>query len=246
MATNYVGTNALTYLITKIKNALTLKVDKVDGKGLSTNDYTTTEKTALGNAVQTAKIGSAAVTKSGTELQLPAYPTTLPASDVAAWAKAANKPTYSKAEVGLGNADNTADASKNVLSATRLATARTINGVSFDGTANITVADNTKIPTSQRGVANGVATLDANGQVPSSQLPSFVDDVIEAYYNSVSDKMYSDSAKTIVITGESGKIYVDLTTNNSYRWSGSTYVQIVSSDLVEFTNSEIDVIWTAA
>ncbi len=43
-----------------------------------------------------------------------------------------------KAHVGLGNADNTADAAKNVLSATKLTTARTINGTSFDGTANIT------------------------------------------------------------------------------------------------------------
>jgi hypothetical protein len=47
--------------------------------------------------------------------------------------------------IGLGNVDNTSDATKNVLSATKLTTARTINGVAFDGTANITVADATKI-----------------------------------------------------------------------------------------------------
>ena len=51
-----------------------------------------------------------------------------------------------KAMVGLGSVDNTADSAKNVLSATKLTTARTINGVSFDGTANITVADSTKQP----------------------------------------------------------------------------------------------------
>jgi len=51
-----------------------------------------------------------------------------------------------KAMVGLGNVDNTADANKNVLSATKLATARNINGVAFDGTTNITVADSTKLP----------------------------------------------------------------------------------------------------
>jgi hypothetical protein len=45
-----------------------------------------------------------------------------------------------KGDVGLGNVDNTADVNKAVLSATKLATARTINGVSFDGTANITIA----------------------------------------------------------------------------------------------------------
>ena len=51
-----------------------------------------------------------------------------------------------KADVALSNVDNTADSAKNVLSATKLTTARTINGVSFDGTANITVADATKLP----------------------------------------------------------------------------------------------------
>lgn len=62
-----------------------------------------------------------------------------PASDVSAWAKAATKPSYTKSEVGLSNVDNTSDASKSVLSATKLTTARTINGVSFDGSANISV-----------------------------------------------------------------------------------------------------------
>jgi hypothetical protein len=44
-----------------------------------------------------------------------------------------------KADVGLGSVDNTADAAKNVLSATKLTTARNINGVAFDGTGNITI-----------------------------------------------------------------------------------------------------------
>lgn len=51
-----------------------------------------------------------------------------------------------KTQVGLPNVDNTADAVKNVLSATKLTNARQINGVSFDGTANITIADSTKEP----------------------------------------------------------------------------------------------------
>lgn len=48
-----------------------------------------------------------------------------------------------KADVGLGSVDNTADAAKAVLSATKLTTPRTIGGVSFDGSANITVASAT-------------------------------------------------------------------------------------------------------
>jgi len=70
----------------------------------------------------------------------------------------------------------------------------------------------------------GVATLGTDGKVPSSQLPSFVDDVIEGYY--YQNKFYSDSAHTTEITGEAGKIYVDLSTMKTYRWSGSAYVVI--------------------
>lgn len=51
-----------------------------------------------------------------------------------------------KSDVGLSNVDNTADANKTVLSATKLTTPRNINGVSFDGTSDITVSDNTKLP----------------------------------------------------------------------------------------------------
>lgn len=58
-------------------------------------------------AVQSVKIsGNPTELKSGTSVTLPAYPTTLPASDVQAWAKAASKPTYTKSEVGLGNVTN--------------------------------------------------------------------------------------------------------------------------------------------
>ena len=85
------------------------------------------------------------------------------------------------------------------------------------------ISDN-KISTSLKGAANGVAELDSSGKVPSSQLPSFVDDVIEGYlYNG---KFYKESTHTTEITGEGGKIYTDLATNKTYRWGGSAYTQI--------------------
>lgn len=90
-----------------------------------------------------------------------------------------NPHEITKAQVGLGNADNTADANKNVLSATKLTTARKINGVSFDGSADITIEDDTKIPTSQKGVAGGVATLDEDGEIPSAQIPASIKTDIE-------------------------------------------------------------------
>lgn len=78
------------------------------------------------------------------------------------------------------------------------------------------------------GVANGVASLDANGRVPSAQLPSYVDDVLE----------YS-SRSAFPATGESGKIYVALDTNLTYRWggSGSGYVEISPSLALGETSS---------
>ena len=63
-----------------------------------------------------------------------------------------------------------------------------------------------------------------NGKVPASQLPSYVDDVIEGYF--YDSKFYSDAEHTTEIEGETGKIYVDLATGFTYRWSGSMFVQI--------------------
>lgn len=84
--------------------------------------------------------------------------------------------------------------------------------------------DTNKVGVSDKGVANGIASLDAYGKVPSAQLPSYVDDVIEGYlYNG---SFYKESSHTTVITPESDKIYVDVPTSRSYRWSGSLYVRI--------------------
>lgn len=107
-----------------------------------------------------------------------------------------------------------------------------------------------KVNTSALGQANGVATLDGTGLIPSTQLPSYVDDVIEGYAKiSTSDSgvvtvdgFYKEAEFTTAITGETGKIYVDLSTNISYRYGGTTFVQITSSDMTAITNAEIDTI----
>ena len=93
------------------------------------------------------------------------------------------------------------------------------------------------IPVGSKGEANGVASLDSNGKVPSSQLPSYVDDVIEGYY--YNGQFYSDSAHTQLITPETGKIYVDLDTNKTYRWGGTTYVEISQSTIHKFVGTFI-------
>lgn len=69
-----------------------------------------------------------------------------------------------------------------------------------------------------KGVAGGYASLDGAGKVPAAQLPSYVDDVLE----------YANLAG-FPVTGETAKIYVALDSNKVYRWSGSAYVEIMSS-----------------
>lgn len=100
--------------------------------------------------------------------------------------------------------------------------------------SSLSASDVGAIPTSAKGAANGVATLDASGLVPASQLPSFVDDVIEGYY--YNSKFYKESGHTTEIASESGKIYVDLSTNKTYRWSGSAYA-VISDTLALGTTS---------
>lgn len=73
-------------------------------------------------------------THTHTKSQITDFPTSMPASDVYAWAKAASKPSYTKAEVGLGNVNNTADADKSVKYATSAGTATNVAG----GSANTT------------------------------------------------------------------------------------------------------------
>ena len=73
---------------------------------------------------------------------------------------------------------------------------------------------------SQKGVANGYASLDSGGKVPAAQLPSYVDDVLD-YAN----------LGAFPGSGETGKIYLALDTGKMYRWSGSVYVEISASDV---------------
>lgn len=94
----------------------------------------------------------------------------------------------------------------------------------YVGLGNVT--NEAQIPLSQKGAINGVATLGTDGKVPSSQLPSYVDDVLE----------YTNKA-TFPTTGETGKIYVDTSTNKTYRWSGTTYVEISASLALGETSS---------
>lgn len=107
--------------------------------------------------------------------------------------------TLNKAAVALGSVDNTSDANKPVSTAQQTAL-------------------NLKQNTSEKNAANGYAGLDVNGQIPSSLLPSYVDDVLEA-----------NNFAALPATGEAGKIYTTLDNNRIYRWGGSSYTEISPS-----------------
>ena len=107
-----------------------------------------------------------------------------------------------------------------------------------------------------KGAANGVAGLDSTGKVPSSQLPSYVDDVIDVvsfvtsnptsgmtignvYYNSATKKLFTATSATAGVTSdpEAGKIYVSIANNKTYRWSGSIMTEISASLALGTTSS---------
>ena len=108
-------------------------------------------------------------------------------------------------------------------------TTTTVNGKPLSGNITINATDVQAIPASQKGAASGVAGLGEDGKVPASQLPSYVDDVVEGYLHT-DGAFYKEAEHTTKITAESDKIYVDIATNKTYRWSGSAYVGI-GSDL---------------
>lgn len=110
----------------------------------------------------------------------------------------------------------------------------TLQGYFTNGSAKKAIADKngnaidtTYIKNSEKGTANGVASLDATGKIPASQVPGSMDEIIEGYY--YNGNFYLDSAHQQKITGEESKIYVDLETNKTYRWGGTTYVEISAS-----------------
>ena len=147
--------------------------------------------------------------------------------------------SLTSSDVGLGNVNNTSDASKPVSTAQAAADSAVASSASTDAT---TKADAAKAYAIQRANHTGTqaistvsglqtaldskqgsgsyATLDGGGKVPATLLPSYVDDVIEAA---------SLSYLNANVTGETGKIYVTLDNNKTFRWSGSAYVEISAS-----------------
>lgn len=139
--------------------------------------------------------------------------------------------TLDKTSVGLGNVDNTSDAAKPVSTAQSTAISSAKSGAIQESKSytDTQLTEYLKINTflnTYKGKASGVAELDSSGKVPTSQLPSYVDDVLE--YANLSG---------FPNVGEAGKIYVDKETNKTYRWSGTGYTEISASLALGETSS---------
>lgn len=146
------------------KNKVSEKLDKTgDASNVTTGFTTATTRSNLTTkeklSISLGKIAKwfsdlKTVAFSGSYNDLSNKPTSLPASDVSAWAKANTKPTYTKAEVGLGNVDNTADANKSVKYATSAGNATKVNNY----TVNANVPSGAKFTDTTYGVATTTKT----------------------------------------------------------------------------------------
>lgn len=132
----------------------------------------------------------------------------------------ARTPTAHKSTHATGGADalTPADIGAEVAGAAASAQSFSIQRSNHTGTQAINTVDGLQAALDAKQAAGSYATLDAGGKVPSSQLPSFVDDVLE----------YADQT-AFPATGETGKIYVAIDNGKVYRWSGSAYVEISGS-----------------
>lgn len=121
-----------------------------------------------------------------TKSQITDFPTSMPASDVYAWAKASTKPTYSKSEVGLGKVDNTADAEKSVKHAT---TAGSANSVAWSNVSGKPTLGNAASKTTR-----GLNATAASGWKDATTDGAYVPDMtFIAYWNGA----YSNTASNL-------------------------------------------------
>lgn len=235
-------------------NTINITVDKAS-MGLDQVNNTSDLNKPISTATQTALNGKENVSNKSTNTSLGTSDTLYPSQKavktyVDSAISGATVPTLAQVTAS-GNATSTPISVLNAtfnsnITPSQIATLRGTKGVYLDAEGEVWVSTNgnfkgkikstdltaeinlefpnktagtyTIATTDLKGAANGLAELDGTGKVPSSQLPSFVDDVVD----------YANLA-AFPVTGESGKIYIALDTNLTYRWSGSVYVEISPS-----------------
>ena len=140
---------ATTYALNKTVPADAKFTDTNTWRGIQNNltsDSTDQSLSAAqGKALKTLVDGKAPASHKHTKSQITDFPTSMPASDVSAWAKAATKPSYTKAEVGLSNVDNTADKDKSVKYAAGAGSASQLNGFTIQASTSDLTAGSSKL-----------------------------------------------------------------------------------------------------
>lgn len=127
------------------------------------------------------------------------------------------KITWLQVSTLIGTAANLQQVTDNGATTTN---AINIGGLTITGlSTGVLKSDSGVISSVPFGAANGVATLAGDGKIPSSQLPSYVDDVVEVA-----------NYAALPVTGETGKLYITLDNNKVYRWGGSVYVEVAANN----------------
>ena len=239
--------NGVVYLWSKITALLDKKVEKEDGKGLSEANFTSVEKAKLSNIADNANNTTIVNT-----LNSDSTTDALSAAQGKALNDRISTITGDLENLGAGdmmkaNYDSDSDGKvDNAENADKASDADKLGGQAPDYYAKASdipdVSEYVKESTinAMLGKANGVATLDKDGLIPSDQLPSYVDDIVDGYFNNDDNLFYEDSTFSTEIVGEASKIYVDVSTHLSYRYSGSVFVLITSVDMLPLDNTEID------
>ena len=231
---------------TTVTTQLGTKVDKVEGKQLSTEDFTAALKTSLeslpgeisgkyvkpsegipktdlssevqeslnkaDSAIQdiSSKVDNSAYSEDKKNFALKTeIPTTLPASDVSAWAKESTKPTYTATEIGLDQVNNTSDMDKPVSTATQTALDGKVDKVEGKqlSTEDFTAALKTSLE-SLPGEISGKYVKPSEG-IPKTDLSSEVqeslnkaDSAIQDISSKVDNSAYSEDKKNFALKTE--------------------------------------------
>lgn len=261
----YLDYAGLAYFWTQLKSYF---VAQETGKGLSSNDFTDTYKSTLDNlsttlaGYKTVQDAVADPTASGTAISFIDTISQDTNGEISVTKKTVQSATPSVSGEG-GQAGLMSAADKEKLDgvdysskADKVASATNGNFAGLDSNGNLTDSGSKAsdfVAASTVGAANGVAPLNANQKVDAQYLPSYVDDVIEAYpvtgkTELASDWLALDAAGTQPITPEAGKIYIlmaDSTsygTNSQFRWASTTYVKMNDGGVSSITTAEIDTI----
>lgn len=229
---------------------------------LVVTDASNSGKVARASVTFDASTATKCLTKKGTWEDFNNYTHPTTTAVAAAAVKVGNDST---GHVVLGNALSASDVGLGDVHSEATKTAASGSGSSAQIT--ITSAANGGSTTTKNihnwigvGSASGVCPLDSSGLVDTSYLPSYVDDVIEAYPRTGIQELSAEwlslqpspvdpsDPPAPVLTPETGKIYVlmaDSTsyeTNSQFRWGGTAYVKLADGGLTPITNAEIDTI----